>query len=59
VKFIVDSLPYYGEECPFEQLELCYAAGTKDCPRTWDKYKVSSKDTTECMYLLEMKGTFD
>ena len=51
MKFIVDSLPYYGEDCPFE-LEC---EGTH-CPRYWDKYEVTSLDNPqECEMLREMR----
>ena len=49
MKFIVDSLPYYGEDCPFE-----YRCGD-NCPRYWDKYFVTSVDNPhECEMLKEM-----
>ena len=51
MKFIVDSLPYYWEDCPFE-LEC---KGTH-CPRYWDKYEVTSIDNPlECEMLREME----
>ena len=57
MKFLVDSLPYYGESCPFE--EKCYeralAEGNNDCPRYWSKYKVCSDENPgECRFLVEI-----
>ena len=43
MKFIVDKLPYYREDCPFE--EMCrdsIFADTDKCPRYWNKYKICS-----------------
>ena len=51
MKIIVDSLPYYRSDCPFE--DNCYC-DKKDCPRHWDKYKVGSEDNPhECYWLKE------
>ena len=53
MKFLVDSLPYYGEFCPFE--EKCYEKGHHDCPRYWSKYKVCSDENPgECEFLVEI-----
>ena len=42
MKFLVDSLPYYGE----------------DCPRFWSKYEVCSEHNRhECEMLKEVKET--
>lgn len=57
MKFLVDSLPYYHEDCPFdpEVGSVCQAADTKDCPRYWSKYKVCSEDNPhECEMLKEV-----
>ena len=53
MKFIVDQLPYYGDECPF--ISMCdYVDDKTNCPRYWDKYKVcSTENTHECRYLIE------
>ena len=51
MKFIVDSLPYYGEDRPFE-LE-CVGM---HCHRYWDKYEVTSIfNLQECDMLREMR----
>lgn len=53
MKFIVDSLPYYGGTCPF-----CSYCDTieEDCPRKWSKEKVCSPDNPrECCYLREIR----
>ena len=57
MKFLVDSLPYYGEFCPFE--EKCYERfldqRPNDCPRYWNKYKVCSDENPgECEFLVEI-----
>lgn len=53
MKFIVDSLPYYGNDCPF--MNQCYAAQNEFmCPRYWDKYKVTDDNSHECVYLKEI-----
>lgn len=52
MKFVVDSLPYYMEECPFKG-ELCFM---DNCPSTWDKYKVCSDENPhECYLLIEKR----
>ncbi len=40
MKFLVDSLPYYNEDCPLHN--VC-KADPEDCPRFWSKYKVCSE----------------
>ena len=56
MKFIVDSLPYYGDECPFSAFvydSICYDNKTK-CPRYWDKEFICSNDNPhECEFLIE------
>lgn len=57
MKFLVDSLPYYGEFCPF--IEKCYKMslirGPIDCPRYWSPDKVcSDKNLGECELLAEV-----
>lgn len=50
MKFIVDSLPYYGEECVLA--EKCEKAYSVDCPREWDKeYVCSRRNPHECELL--------
>lgn len=51
MKFIVDSLPYYGDNCPF------YAkCGQIDCPKRWDnKYIYSDLNPHKCEHLIEYK----
>lgn len=56
MKIIVDSLPYYGDECPFE--DTCpYRLNETACPRYWDKYKVCNEcdehNPRECFFLME------
>lgn len=53
MKFIVDQLPYYGDDCPF--FEMCFYHDDHDaCPRYWSKYKVTSDSNPhECEYLFE------
>lgn len=51
MKFIVDSLPYYGGTCPF--WSYCDTI-EEDCPRKWSKEKVCSPDNPhECEWLKE------
>lgn len=55
MRFLVDGLPYYGEDCHFDAYDQCWARGTKECPMIWDKYKVCSEDNPhECMWLKEV-----
>ena len=52
MKFIVDELPYYHDECPL--MKLCWEADSDNCPRCWDKHKVCSDDNPhECLWLKE------
>lgn len=52
MKILVDSLPYYYDDCPFTY--VCYMCDEKECPRTWDKYFVTSEENPhECLYLKE------
>lgn len=51
MKFIVDSLPYYGEDCPF-----ALECEGEHCPRYWDKCEVTSIDNLqECEMLREIR----
>lgn len=53
MKFLVDSLPYYGDECPLT--DIC-PTSEFGCPRYWSKYKVSSADNPhECYWLKEIE----
>lgn len=59
MKFIVDSLPYYMQRCPFSAPEsdsmccFCYEGRAK-CPRYWDRHFICSDDNPhECEYLIE------
>lgn len=55
MKFIVDSLPYYGDKCPLSASydSICYENKTK-CPRYWDKEFICSNDNPhECELLIE------
>ena len=57
MKFLVDSLPYYGEFCPFEEgcYERALVEGHSDCPRYWSKDKVCSDENPgECRFLVEV-----
>ncbi|WP_042258500.1 hypothetical protein [Butyrivibrio proteoclasticus] len=56
MKILVDSLPYYGDWCPF--MDNC-PQFESDCPRDWDKYKVcdDEENPRECCYLKEI-GTY-
>ena len=60
MKFLVDSLPYYGDDCPFNHgdswgYELCPYRNNKDeCPRYWDKEFICSGDNPhQCPQLIE------
>lgn len=59
MKILVDSLPYYYDDCPFAYKDCngmtsCYMCDEKECPRTWDKYFVTSEENPhECLYLKE------
>lgn len=48
MKFLVDELPYYGDDCPF--LYSCHdRTNALYCPRYWDKWQVnSSENPHEC-----------
>lgn len=60
MKFIVDTLPYYQDSCPFSFADnlgqtICPCCDTEEkCPRFWNKYKVCSEDNPcECEMLIE------
>lgn len=58
MKFLVDSLPYYGIYCPL--CDICSYDDTDKCPRNWDKYKVASDENPhECIFLIEQTGDFN
>lgn len=52
MKFVVDSLPYYYDDCPFE---YCWCKDECICPRTWSKYKVTDDNPRECEHLIEYR----
>lgn len=53
MKFLVDTLPYYGDHCPFS--DNCFDSGDRlKCPRHWDKYVVGSDiNPHKCEHLIE------
>lgn len=60
MKFIVDSLPYYMDSCPFNYIDswgytLCpYRDSKTKCPRYWDKeFICSNYNPHECNFLIE------
>lgn len=54
MKFIVDTLPYYGDECPFDISEYDNVCRMAKCPKYWDKEFICSKNNPrECEYLIE------
>jgi hypothetical protein len=58
MKFLVDTLPYYGENCPFSKYfnrdTFCYGS-VITCPRYWDKHKICSDENPhECELLKEV-----
>lgn len=60
MKFLVDELPYYEDYCPFASREKCYATITGECPRHWDKYKITSYENPhECELLKEISIDYD
>ena len=57
MKFFVDSLPYYGDECPLSDKCNTNQFDNKNCPRFWDKYFICSKENPrECEYLKELES---
>ena len=50
MKFLVDSLPIFGEQCLL--YDKCVDCDTSDCPMTWSKYDIEDKPH-ECCYLKE------
>lgn len=57
MKFVVDSLPYYGEDCPLESLNYC---NMDKCPKNWSKYFVCSNcNPHECELLVELKAAVE
>ena len=54
MKFLVDSLPYYGEDCPMMLNNLCNESYGL-CPREWDKeFVCSDENPHECLWLKEI-----
>lgn len=57
MKFLVDSLPYYNEFCPFWDAGYCNSTD-ENCPKTWNKEKVCSESNPhECGWLREKVET--
>ena len=55
MKFLVDSLPYYGEDCPMMRNNLCMVESYRLCPREWDKeFVCSDENPNECPWLKEI-----
>ena len=55
MKFIVDKLPYYGDDCPLMFSDFCASSSTNSCPRFWDKeFVCSDKNPHECPWLKEI-----
>ena len=57
MKFLVDTLPYYGDICPFAFSNVCCTNqfNIKNCPRYWDKYFICSDENPhECEFLKEL-----
>lgn len=54
MKFLVDNLPYYNEDCPFMD-GACYTFGKGNtCPRNWSTPKIYSENNPrECVLLKE------
>lgn len=54
MKFLVDELPYYNDDCPFEV--VCFASDNRSrCPRHWSKEEICSEDNPhECCMLKEI-----
>lgn len=62
MKFLVDTLPYYGDYCPFStqsDASACCFASDSECPRYWNKEKVCSNENPhECELLREVNISF-
>ena len=55
MKFLVDSLPYYGEDCLMMLNGLCTIESSQLCPRYWDKeFVCSDENPNECPWLKEI-----
>lgn len=53
MKILVDSLPYYYEDCFF--CRKCPRTGESECPRYWSKEFICSKENPhECELLKEV-----
>lgn len=53
MKFLVDSLPYYNDDCFF--CSQCGSVDGLDCPRTWTKgFICSDENPHECEMLKEV-----
>ena len=55
MKFVVDQLPYYEDNCPLGP--ICRDINDPiSCPRKWSKYKVTSDENPhECKLLKELE----
>lgn len=55
MKFVVDDLPYYGDDCPLMLSEWCKSSYESICPRFWDKeFVCSDENPHECPWLKEI-----
>lgn len=54
MKFIVDKLPYFEDECPLGSCGICYFTHKSSCPKHWDKDKVENDNPHECEHLIEI-----
>lgn len=55
MKFLVDELPYYGDDCHMMLNNLCMIESTLLCPRYWDKeFVCSDENPHECPWLKEI-----
>ena len=54
MKILVDELPYYNDDCPFNA--VCFDSDSKvNCPRYWSKQEVCSDNNPhECCMLKEI-----
>lgn len=57
MKLVVNTLPYYGEECICAETGFCAHRNDKDvCPRFWDKHFINSESNPhECRCLTELE----
>lgn len=57
MKTIVDSLPYYGEFCPYAKSDFCTDKSSLNfCPRFWSKHFIASENNPhQCSYLIDLE----